>query len=59
MTGIADEQMEQVFEYRLSKGRKYTLTIYYFGGAMLDEDGDPMCALYDLTMSITHEANMV
>jgi hypothetical protein len=26
---------------------------------MLDEDGDAMCALYDLTMSITHEANMV
>ena len=56
---MADDQIEQVAEYRLSKGRKYTLTIYYIGGAMLDENGNTMCTLYDLTMSISHEANMI
>lgn len=33
VTGIANNQVEQVAQYRLSKGRKYTLTIYYMGAA--------------------------
>jgi hypothetical protein len=59
VTGIAEEQIEQVVQYRLSKGRKYTLTIYYIGGAKFDQSGHTECSLYDMTMSISHEAAMV
>ena len=33
---ISNNQVEQVVQYRLSQGRKYTLTIYYTGSARLD-----------------------
>jgi len=58
VTGIANDAVEQVVQYRLSKGRKYTLTIYYLGGARFDAEGQTICSLYDLTMSIQQERNI-
>lgn len=52
VTGVANDGTEQIFKYKLSKGRKYTLTIFYLGGAKVDADGQTECSLYDLTMSI-------
>jgi len=46
--------VEEVFEYKLTKGRHYALTVYYVGGAEADEFGRSHCALYDLTMAISH-----
>jgi hypothetical protein len=35
------------------------LTINYLGGAVIDEAGHQICELYDLTLSISHNAEMV
>ena len=58
VTGIGSNQAELINEYKVSKGRRYALTVYYVGGAKVDEDGHTKCSLYDLTMSISHKANM-
>lgn len=38
----------------LTKGRHYSLTVYYLGGAPVDQPGLSHCALYDVTLAISH-----
>ena len=47
--------VEQISEYKLTKGRHYALIIYYIGGVEGDDfTGKTKCATYDVTMSIAH-----
>ena len=46
--------VERVFEYKLTKGRHYALTVYYVGGTESEAHGRSPCSTYDLTMAITH-----
>lgn len=55
---IEGEHVERVAEYKLTKGRHYSLTVYYVGGTQSDEHGRNLCALYDLTLSISHLAKI-
>lgn len=57
---IENDRIEYVLEYKLAKGRHYSLTIYYVGAfQMFDEDGHPTCSVYDLTLSISHVVQLV
>lgn len=40
--------------YSLSKGRHYTLTVFYLGTPEFKDDGTVKCSLYDATFSISH-----
>ena len=51
---IEDDQVELTTEYKLTKGRHYTLTVYYVGGVQFDEDGHSQCSKFDMTISISH-----
>lgn len=46
-------------EYRLSKGRHYGLSVYYVGGPQLSDEGRAKCSVYDLSMSISHQAAII
>jgi hypothetical protein len=48
-----------VAEFKLLKGKHYSLTVHYVGLAAKDESGHPICQYYDLTLSISHYAEMV
>lgn len=56
---IAGQVAEKVFQYRLTKGRHYALTIYYQGSPVTDEAGKPACSFYDLTLSISRETQVM
>jgi hypothetical protein len=43
----------------LSKGRHYSLAIYYVGSTPRDEEGEEMCSFYDLSMSISRETQII
>ena len=49
---------EQVFSYQLTKGHHYALHVYYYGYVVDPVTGSHDCAYYDLSMSITHEAEL-
>jgi len=57
--GVQGGLVEKVFQYHLTKGHHYALTVYYVGLAKRDEQGRPTCSLYDLTMSITRETQVI
>lgn len=59
VSNIRGAQSELVAEYKLTKGRHYSLTVHYLGAAKTDEAGNQVCELYDLTLSISHNAEMV
>jgi len=59
VNNIENDQVELITEYKLSKGRHYALTVYYVGGAQFDQDGHTECSRYDLTISVSHAAEMV
>lgn len=56
---IDDNRVELVTEYKLTKGRHYSLTIYYIGGPQYDYYGQPKCSVYDATISISHAEAMM
>jgi len=56
---IDNNRVELVTEYKLTKGRHYSLTVTYTGAAELDEEGRAVCAVYDLTMSVSHASEVV
>lgn len=51
--------MEQVYTYHLVKGHHYTLTVQYIGSAVRDEEGNPTCSFYDLSMSISKNTGLL
>lgn len=55
MSGLINEAS---FFYQLSKGRTYTLFIYYSGEINYDDDGNEVCDYYNLALSIKSMANM-
>jgi len=57
--GLSGGQTEFVSEYLLLKGHHYMLSIYYEGEAVVDQEGRTTCQVFDLTMSISHNAQMV
>ena len=51
---IEGGHVEQISEYKLTKGRHYALTVYYIGGTEGDDSGHTKCGTYDVTVSIAH-----
>ena len=51
LADIEGGHTELVAEYKLTKGRHYSLTVFYVGGLEMEEQG---CTVYDLTLSISH-----
>lgn len=56
---IENNKQEQDLTYTLSKGRHYTLTVFYLGTPELKDDGTAKCSLYDATLSIAHIPDLV
>lgn len=56
---IEGDLVELVVEYKLSKGHHYGLTVYYIGGPKLSNEGRAKCSVYDLSISISHQAAII
>jgi len=59
ITNLANDQVELVTEYKLSKGHHYSLMVYYVGAPLQDEEGHAICSNYDVTFSISHMSKVV
>lgn len=56
---IENDRQETDLTYTLSKGRHYTLTVFYLGTPEFSDDGTVKCSLYDATLSIAHVPDLV
>jgi len=56
---IENNRQETDLTYTLSKGRHYTLTVFYLGTPEFKDDGTVKCSLYDATLSISHIPDLV
>lgn len=48
-----------IVKFKLDKGRHYALTIYYIGSPKSGMTGITECSLYDMTLSISHNAGLL
>jgi hypothetical protein len=53
INNIEGDLVEQAYQFHLVKGHHYTLTIQYIGSAVRNEEGNPTCSFYDMSMSIS------
>lgn len=59
INNIEGDLVEQVYSFHLVKGHHYTLTIQYIGSAVRDEEGNPTCSFYDMSMSISRNTQIL
>jgi hypothetical protein len=53
---VDDDRQEMNKLFKLQKGRHYSLMVYYVSSGEEEDEG---CSTYDLTMSISHAAEIV
>lgn len=59
ITDIEGDNLEHVHHYHLQAGRHYYLNIFYFSSEEHDEHLETQCPKYDLTLSISHDTELI